>query len=84
MSVSDSKIEWCDSTWNCVRGCSRVSPGCQHCYAERMARRHSGPGKAYEGLTRPTPKGPQWTGVVRMVPELLDQPLRWRPIRAAS
>ena len=32
-------IEWTDSTWNPVTGCSKVSPGCRHCYAERMARR---------------------------------------------
>ncbi|MGM0285783.1 phage protein [Enterococcus sp. AZ063] len=40
MSVmNNTKIEWTDSTWNPVTGCSKVSPGCDHCYAERMARR---------------------------------------------
>lgn len=34
-----SAIEWTESTWNPVTGCSKVSPGCQHCYAERMAKR---------------------------------------------
>ncbi len=37
--VSKSTIEWTDSTWNPVTGCTKVSPGCKHCYAERMARR---------------------------------------------
>lgn len=34
-----SSIEWTEATWNPVTGCSKVSPGCKHCYAERMARR---------------------------------------------
>lgn len=38
----NSSIEWCDATWNPVRGCSRVSRGCEHCYAERIAARFSG------------------------------------------
>jgi protein gp37 len=46
-----------------------------------MAHRFSGHGRAYEGLTRLTSKGPRWTGKIRLVPELLDQPLRWRKPR---
>ena len=34
-----SRIEWTDATWNPVTGCTRMSPGCDHCYAERMAKR---------------------------------------------
>ena len=34
-----SPIEWTESTWNPLTGCTQVSPGCQHCYAERMSRR---------------------------------------------
>jgi len=34
-----SSIEWTDATWNPVTGCTKISPGCKHCYAERMARR---------------------------------------------
>jgi len=41
-----SSIEWTESTWNPVTGCSKVSPGCKHCYAERMARRLQGMGQA--------------------------------------
>jgi protein gp37 len=81
------------ATWNPTRGCSRVSPGCENCYAERQAARFSGeyrhdPGEAdvrpgpYHGLAVMTPAGPRWTGEVRLVPELLDWPLRRRkPLR---
>jgi protein gp37 len=75
-------ISWCDATWNPTRGCSRVSEGCWNCYAMRMAHRFSGPGRPYEGLTRMTPHGVDWTGEVRFVPEVLDWPLRQRkPLR---
>ena len=37
--MASSKIEWTESTWNPVTGCSKISAGCQHCYAERMAKR---------------------------------------------
>ena len=37
--ASNSAIEWTDATWNPVTGCTKVSEGCEHCYAERMARR---------------------------------------------
>ena len=73
-----TSIEWTETTWNPVRGCSRVSPGCQHCYAERMAHRFAGPGMPYEGLTRASSVGPQWTGRVKLVHEALGEPLRWR------
>lgn len=51
------------------------------CYAERMAGRFCGPGGAYEGLVRITANGPRWTGVVRLIPEHLADPLRWRKPR---
>ena len=35
----NSKIEWTDATWNPVRGCTKISPGCKHCYAETFAER---------------------------------------------
>jgi protein gp37 len=71
-------IEWTDSTWNPVRGCSRVSAGCENCYAERVAARFSGEGAPYEGLARIGKNGPRWTGKVRMVPGHLADPLRWK------
>src|SRR6185437_2363460 len=49
-SVADrSAIEWTEATWNPVTGCSKVSPGCAHCYAETFAERFRGvPGHPYE------------------------------------
>jgi len=61
-------IEWTDATWNPVRGCSKISPGCKNCYAERFAERFRGvPGHPFEqGFD------------VRLVPEKLPDPLRWK------
>ena len=65
--AQDSAIEWTDSTWNPVRGCRKVSPGCKHCYAETFAERFRGvPGHPYEqGFD------------LRLVPENILQPLSW-------
>jgi len=73
-----SKIEWTDRTWNPVRGCSIVSAGCHSCYAMKQAHRFSGPGGAYEGLTKQTKAGPQWTGLIRTVPDALSEPSTWK------
>jgi protein gp37 len=63
-----SKIEWTDATWNPVRGCTKISPGCAHCYAAVFAERFRGvPGHPYELGFDP-----------RLVPEKLREPLRWR------
>lgn len=67
-------IAWCDASWNPLRGCSRVSAGCEHCYAEKVAHRFSGPGQPYEGLTR---EG-RWNGTIKLVPKHLRDPLHWR------
>jgi len=66
-----SSIEWTDATWNPVRGCTKVSPGCKHCYAEAIAERFRGVrGHAFEhGFD------------LRLVPEKLNDPLRWRTPR---
>lgn len=66
-----TKIEWTDVTWNPVRGCTKVSPGCKHCYAETFAERWRGiPGHPYEqGFD------------LRLVPDKLDEPLRWKKPR---
>lgn len=71
-------IAWTEQTWNPVRGCSRVSEGCRHCYAERVAARFSGPGLPYEGLAKRVGGEARWTGKVVMVPEHLADPLRWK------
>ncbi len=79
--MTASAIEWTDETWNPVRGCSRISPGCEHCYAERQAIRQAGPGKPYEGLVRTGKNGPRWTGKLAFDPVKLGEPLRWREPR---
>lgn len=68
---ANSKIEWTDATWNPVRGCTKISPGCQHCYAETFAERFRGvPGHPFEqGFD------------LRLVPEKLGDPLRWATSR---
>jgi protein gp37 len=55
-------IEWTDETWNPVTGCTKVSPGCDHCYAERVTERFHGRG-SFERVV--------------LHPERLDKPLRW-------
>lgn len=74
-----SRIEWTDATWNPVVGCSKVSPGCDNCYAIPMSRRIEATGNdAYQGITNED----GWTGLVRCLPDRLTQPLRWqRPRR---
>jgi protein gp37 len=64
-------IEWTDATWNPVTGCTKVSAGCDHCYAERFSERFRG-----------TPGHPFETGFdLTLRPGRLDQPLRWRAPR---
>lgn len=67
-------IEWAESSWNPIRGCSRVSEGCRNCYAESVARKHCSPGEPYEGLIG---KGGQWNGHIDFIEEKLLDPLRW-------
>lgn len=77
-----SSIEWTDATWNVIVGCSRVSKGCENCYAERLAGGRLKHTESRKGLTRETSHGPVWTGETRLVEKWLDQPLRWsRPRR---
>lgn len=85
--MAKTDIEWADDVWNPVRGCSRVSEGCRHCYAERTATRFSGNGQPYEGLVRMRtraggkPHAVGWNGEVRFVVERLADPLKWRKPR---
>ena len=80
--VTQTKIEWTESTWNPVRGCTRVSEGCRFCYAERIASRFAREGLAYEGLAKMTKAGPRWTNHIQLVPHLLEQPLKWKRPRS--
>ena len=73
---TETGIEWTDATWNPVRGCSKVSEGCRHCYAMSVAARFSGPGQPYEGLATRSPA--RWTGKVAFVETHLADPFRWK------
>ena len=62
-----SKIEWTDATWNPLRGCTKISPGCKHCYAETFAERFRGvKGHPYERF-RPSSDPQKTFGAVPMV-----------------
>jgi len=78
MASTVTSIEWCDVTWNPVRGCTRVSPGCFNCYAEKTANRFGGPGKPYEGLVKKVNGHPQWTGNITVSDKALKEPLTWK------
>lgn len=70
--MQTTTIEWTDATWNPVRGCEKISPGCEHCYAEAFAERWRGiPGHPYEqGFN------------LRLVPDKLLEPLGWAKPRS--
>ena len=63
-----SGIEWTESTWNPVTGCTKVSPGCKYCYAERMAERLQAMGQ------------PNYVNGFRLTlqPHMLELPLKWK------
>jgi protein gp37 len=66
--AQQSSIEWTESTWNPVTGCTKISPGCAHCYAERMAKRLCAMGQArYRRGFK-----------VTLQPNLVEVPLRWK------
>ena len=66
-----SPIEWTDASWNPTTGCSKVSPGCQHCYAERLSKR-------LKAMGNPKYKnGFDFT----LHPDSLDLPLKWKEPR---
>lgn len=66
-----SSIEWTDATWNPVTGCTKISPGCKHCYAERMAKRLASMGQ------------PRYRDGFQLTlqPDVVDQPLSWKKPR---
>lgn len=67
--MGETKIEWADKVWNPVTGCSKVSQGCKHCYAERMAKRLAG--------RNGYPPAPDQFKVT-LHPEKLDEPFHWK------
>ena len=70
MASEHSAIEWTESTWNPVTGCSKVSPGCAHCYAETLSRRFG-----WSRLPWTPTNAPE---NVLLHPERLGTPLKWR------
>jgi protein gp37 len=69
--ANTTAIEWTDATWNPVTGCTKISAGCDRCYAERFSERFRG-----------TPGHPFETGFdLTLRPERVEQPLRWRQPR---
>lgn len=80
--MAETQIEWTDSTWNPVAGCSIMSAGCTNCYAMEMAKRLEAMGVAkYAGLTRKSGKRVVWRGHVREDRTALEIPYRWRKSR---
>lgn len=66
--MAQSKIEWTESTWNPLTGCNKISPGCKHCYAERMAKRLHAMGQ------------PNYANGFKLTmhPQALEKPLEWK------
>lgn len=73
--MADTKIEWTDKTWNPITGCSKISEGCQNCYAERMAKRFWRDKTVKPGEVTTVIRG---FGDVKRHPESLEEPLHWR------
>jgi protein gp37 len=67
-----SSIEWTEATWNPITGCSKISPGCKHCYAERMAERLQAMGQ------------PNYRNgfALTLQPQMLELPLQWKKPKA--
>jgi protein gp37 len=86
--MAATKIEWCDTAWNPIRGCSMApgseAGGCLNCYAARQAARNlpgmrsPTTGKPFAVLTKP---GPRWTGHVELIESKLREPLTWKKPR---
>jgi protein gp37 len=78
-----SQIQWTDATWNPVTGCSKVSPGCAHCYAEQVALRFWGKQYpvGYTDAAGDTDERPRRFNEVWTHKDRLDQPLRWKKPR---
>lgn len=83
-----TQISWCDETWPLTTGCTKVSEGCRSCYACRLAATRLNHLPQYKGLAFVDKTGIlsdhttyNWTGEVRLHPELLDAPARWRKPR---
>lgn len=77
--MSTTKIEWAEAVWNPITGCTKVSPGCANCYAERMAKRLQAMGiVGYDNVIK---SNGNWTGHVNFMMSKLEEPLRWKKPR---
>lgn len=76
--MGKTTISWTDLSWPVVNGCRRTSPGCENCYAERLAATRLRNTPKYSGLAVVKECGPQWTGQSRLWTPSLDLPLRTR------
>ena len=77
--ADNTKIEYGDATWNLVSGCTKVSPGCAHCWAEGMSKRLAAMGRAeYQGVVN---ERGHWSGLTRLHEDRLFVPLGWRKPR---
>lgn len=76
-----TKIEWADATWNPIVGCSKISPGCANCYAERMARRLARIPNTRDIYFPLLDDRDRWNGATILNKNVLIQPFRWRKPR---
>lgn len=76
--MATSDIEWTESTWNPIAGCTMISPGCTNCYAMRLAARLEAMGNIkYRGTTRRSGRRAVWSGQLNMDERTLKAPLNW-------
>src|SRR5258706_8478972 len=66
--ATNSHIEWTDATWNPVTGCTKISPGCKHCYAERLSKRLKAMGQSNY----------RYGFKLTLQPQMLELPLHWK------
>jgi len=73
-----TKIEWTDETWNPIVGCSKISAGCDECYAEKMANRLAHNPKAPHAYGHVINHDGKWTGLTKLVYTVLKKPYSWK------
>ena len=83
LTSDNSKISWCDATWNPVIGCSKISAGCKNCFAERMACRLRciNPMSDHSEVISYKPMPAHWNGKTVFIESALTKPLHWRKPR---
>lgn len=74
-----TKIQWTNETWNFLSGCTKISQGCENCYAEKMSRRLAAMGqKHYQGIINSEGR---WNGDTHFNPDAIELPFRWKKPR---